>query len=40
MTLSSQKVRVRKPRLRRKGGGKAAEVPIPAYEVMQDDKSL
>ncbi len=40
VTLSTQKVRVRKPRLRRKGGGKAAEVPIPAYEAMQDDTSL
>jgi transposase-like protein len=40
VTLSTQKVRVRKPRLRRKGGGAAAEVPIPAYEAMQDDTSL
>jgi transposase-like protein len=40
VSLSTQKVRVRKPRLRRKGGGKAAEVPIPAYEAMQDDTGL
>jgi transposase-like protein len=40
VTLSTQKVRVRKPRLRRKGGGQAAEVPIPAYEAMQDDTGL
>jgi putative transposase len=40
VSLSTQKVRVRKPRLRRKGGGPAAEVPIPAYEAMQDDTAL
>ena len=40
VSLSTQKVRVRKPRLRRKGGGPAAEVPIPAYEAMQDDTGL
>ncbi|MFH0914819.1 MAG: IS256 family transposase [bacterium] len=38
--LSTQKVRVRKPRLRKKGGGKQAEVPIPAYEAMQSDAAL
>jgi len=38
--LSTQKVRVSKPRLRKKRGGKGAEVPIPAYEAMQDDASL
>jgi len=38
--LSTQKVRVSKPRLRKKRGGKGAEVPIPAYEAMQDDRSL
>ncbi len=35
--LSTKKVRVSKPRLRRKGGGKQAEVPISAYEAMQSD---
>jgi putative transposase len=38
--LSTQKVHVSKPRLRRKGGGPDAEVAIPAYEAMQDDTSL
>lgn len=34
--LSDRKIRVSKPRLRRKGGGEGAEVAIPAYEAMQD----
>jgi len=38
--LSTQKVRVRKPRLRKKGGGPQAEVAIPAYEAMQSDGAL
>ena len=38
--LSTQRVRVNKPRLRRKGGGPGAEVPIPAYEAMQNDGAL
>jgi transposase-like protein len=38
--LSTQKVRVRKPRLRKRGGGKGAEVAVPAYEAMQSDTSL
>ena len=38
--LSTQKVRVSKPRLRKKGGGQRAEVPIPAYEAMQSDVAL
>jgi len=38
--LSTQKVRVSKPRLRKKGGGQQAEVPIPAYEAMQSDVAL
>ena len=40
MCLSTQKVRVRKPRLRKKGGGPNAEVQIPAYEAMQDKAPL
>lgn len=32
-----RKVRVEKPRLRRRGGGAGAEVSIPAYEALQDD---
>ena len=35
-----QKVRVSKPRLRHKGGGKGAEVAVPAYTAMQDDEGL
>lgn len=31
---------MKKPRLRKKSGGKGAEVPIPAYEVMQRDGGL
>jgi len=38
--LSTQKVRVDRPRLRRKGGGEGAEVAVPAYEAMQSDSSL
>jgi transposase-like protein len=38
--LSTQRVRVNKPRLRRKGGGPGAEVPIPAYEAMQNGGAL
>jgi transposase-like protein len=40
VALGGQKVRVSKPRLRRKGGGEGAEVAIPAYAAMQDDESL
>ncbi len=35
--LATQKVRVEKPRLRKKSGGKDAEVAIPAYEAMRDN---
>ena len=38
--LSTQKVRVDRPRLRRKGGGEGAEVAVPAYEAMQSDPTL
>jgi transposase-like protein len=34
--LSDRKLRVKKPRLRRRGDGKGAEVPIPAYEALND----
>lgn len=34
--LRERKVRVAKPRLRRRGLGRGTEVPIPAYEAMQD----
>ena len=38
--LATQKVRVSKPRLRKKSGGKHAEVAVPAYEAMRDDSRL
>jgi putative transposase len=38
--LSERKLRVRKPRLRRKGSGRGGEVEIPAYEAMQEDARL
>ena len=40
VTLSTQKIGVRKPRLRKRYGGKGAEVPIPVYETMQSDMGL
>lgn len=36
--MKERKLRVRKPRLRRKGGGANAEVKVPAYEAMQDGR--
>jgi transposase-like protein len=38
--LKERKVRVERPRLRRKGQGPDGEVPIPAYEAMQRDRKL
>lgn len=38
--LSTQKVRVDRPRLRNKSGGEGAEVAVPAYVAMQSDPSL
>jgi transposase-like protein len=40
VTLSNRKVRVEKPRLRRKGPGVGAEVEVPVYEAMQADGRL
>jgi len=40
VTLPTQKVRVTKPRLRRKGGGKGAEVALPAYTAMQQGTGM
>jgi transposase-like protein len=40
VTLSDRKVRVEKPRLRRKGPGIGAEVEVPAYAAMQADGRL
>lgn len=38
VTLSNQKLKISKPRLRKKGVGAGGEVPVPAYEAMQDDE--
>ena len=35
VALSTQRIRVKKPRLRKRSGGKGAEGQIPAYEAMQ-----
>jgi len=35
VSLAERKLRIRKPRLRRKGRGKSSEVEIPAYEAMR-----
>jgi transposase-like protein len=40
VTLSDRKVRVAKPRLRRKGPGVGAEVEVPAYAAMQANGRL
>ena len=40
VTLKERGLRVAKPRLRRKGGGRKGEVTIPAYEAMQQDPRL
>jgi transposase-like protein len=40
VALGGQRVRVQKPRLRRRGGGEGAEVAVPAYAAMQDDEGL
>jgi transposase-like protein len=38
--LAERKLRVQRPRLRRKGGGPGAEVEPPAYAAMQNDSRL
>jgi putative transposase len=38
--LAERKLRVQRPRLRRKGGGAGAEVEPPAYAAMQNDSRL
>ncbi len=38
--LKERKLRVARPRLRKKGPGEDGEVPIPAYESMQKDQTL
>ncbi len=40
VTLVERKLRVRRPRLRKKQAGKDGEVPVPAYEAMQADDRL
>jgi putative transposase len=35
-----RKLRVRRPRLRKKGQGEEGEVPVPAYETMRQDGKL
>ena len=38
--LKERKLKVQKPRLRKKGGGVQAEVAVPAYEAMQDQAGM
>ena len=38
--LSDRKLRVKRPRLRRKGSGAEKEVEVPAYQAMQDQPRL
>jgi len=38
--LKERRLRVKRPRLRKKGQGEAGEVPIPAYEVLRSDQKL
>ena len=40
MTLKGRKLKVRKPRLRRRGQGRGGEVEVPAYAAMQADPGL
>ncbi len=40
MALSERKLRVSRPRLRKKESGPGGEVPVPAYEAMQADGKL
>jgi putative transposase len=40
IALSQRKLRVHRPRLRKKQTGRDGEVPIPAYEAMQEDGKL
>ena len=40
VSLSNRKMRVSRPRLRKKAGGVGSEVAIPAYDSMRDDSRL
>jgi len=38
--MSDRKIRVQRPRLRRRGKGRGGEVPVPAYEALQGQANL
>lgn len=40
VSLEDRKMRINRPRLRKKGTGRGGEVGIPAYEAMQEDSRL
>lgn len=40
VALSNRKIKVDRPRLRKKGVGRGGEIEVPAYEAMQDDAAL
>jgi transposase-like protein len=40
ISLSNRKMRISRPRLRKKGGGDGSEVSVPAYDAMRDDSRL
>jgi transposase-like protein len=40
VSLAERKLRISRPRLRKKSQGKDGEVPVPAYEAMQQDDRL
>jgi transposase-like protein len=40
VSLKERKLRVKRPRLRKKGQGRDGEVPIPAYEAMRSEEKL
>jgi len=40
VSLEDRKMRISRPRLRKKGGGAGSDVGVPAYQAMQDDSRL
>jgi len=40
VSLENRKMRIGRPRLRKKGSGRGGEVGVPAYEAMRDDSRL
>ena len=40
VSLSNRKMRISRPRLRKRGGGAGSEISIPAYDAMRDDTRL